>query len=105
MEEKIFLSLDNQHEIGTRIIDDISWFQILKFSQEKPKTFILLIKEVVDYFRGKNILYIKQMISKDDISYFKNSSINELDESTYIITTPISKFIDDIVCALGIRLL
>jgi hypothetical protein len=104
MEEKIFLSLDNEHEINTSIIDDISWFQIIKFNPEKPKTFILLIKEVIDHFRKKNILYIKQTISKDDVPYFKNSNINEIDEFTYIISTPISKFIDDLVCALGIKL-
>ncbi len=105
MNEKIFISLDNEHQINTNIIDDISWFQIIKFNPDRQKTFIMLIKEIIDYFRQKNILYIKQYISENDMSYFKNSSINKIEDDLYIISTPISKFIEDMVYALGIKLL
>ena len=105
MNEKIFYSLDNEHQINTSYIDDISWFQIIKFNPDRQKTFILLIKEIIEYFTEKNILYIKQYISENDISFFKNSNINKIDDDVYIISTPITKFVDDMVFALGIKVI
>ena len=100
---KNFTSIDKDHEISTRVIDDIAWFQIEKVNFEKFKTFILLIKDCVDYFRMNNIQYIKQYISYNDTEFFKQSEISNIDSEIYTVTTPISNFIDELVCVLGIR--
>ena len=100
---KMFNSIDNKHQIETNIIEDISWFNINKLDFESFKTFLLLLKDVITYMKNNNIKYIKQYIMEEDINYFKKSSIINLDENTYMTTTNITDFIDEIVNVLDIK--
>jgi hypothetical protein len=103
MNSKIFTSLDDNHLIIIKKLDEISWFNIEKFDKQQAKTFLLLLKEVIDYFNENNIKYIKQYIHQNDLKFFKNSSYVEIEEAIFIITTPIEKFIDDMIDVLGIQ--
>jgi hypothetical protein len=102
MEDKIFTSLDLSHKIEIKIIQDISWFNILEFDYSKQKTFVLLFKEVVEYFQSKNVKWVKQYIMKEDVGYFKNSTVNEIEENVFIVCTPIIHFVNEMVSVLGI---
>lgn len=103
--EKKFISIDKEHIINTSILENIVWFQIELVNFTHYKTFFLLVKDCVDYFRNNNIKYIKQSILISDAEFFKFSEFAEIDESMGTITTPIEKFIDELVCALGIDLI
>lgn len=103
--QKEFISIDKYHTISTSIIDDIAWFQIIKADLSQYKTFFLLIKDCVDYFRLNNIKFIKQCVLSSDVPGFIHSEIVEINESMVTITTPITKFIDELVNALGIVLI
>ncbi len=103
IKNKQFTSIDKLHSISTTIIGDIAWFQISNVEFEKYKTFLLLLKDCIEYFNENNVKYIKQHLSKNDIEFVKNSTFIELDENTYIVSTPILKFIDEIVSLLGIK--
>ncbi len=103
--EKKFISIDKEHIINTSVLEDIGWFQIELANFTHYKTFFLLIKDCVDYFRINNIKYIKQSILISDAQSFKFSEFVPIDEFMGMITTPIEKFIDELVCALGINLI
>lgn len=102
-ENKIFNSIDNKHQIEANIIENISWFNINKLDFESFKTFLILLKDVIVYMKNNNIMYIRQYIMEEDILYFKKSSIVNLDENTYMVTTNIIDFIDEITNVLGIK--
>ncbi len=103
--EKKFISIDKEHIFNTSILENIVWFQIEQANFANYKTFFLLIKDCVDYFRKNNIQYIKQSILISDAQSFKFSEFVPIDEFMGMITTPIEKFIDELVCALGINLI
>jgi hypothetical protein len=103
--EKKFISIDKEHIINTSVLENIAWFQIELANFSHYKTFFLLVKDSIDYFRNNNIKYIKQSILISDAQSFKFSEFVEIDESIGMITTPIEKFIDELVCALGIDLI
>ena len=100
---KIFNSIDNNHQIEINIIDDISWFNINKLNFESFKTFLLLLKDVMIYMKNNNIKYIKQYLTEEDINYFKKSSIINLDENRYIVTSNINDFVDEIISVFDIK--
>ncbi len=103
--EKNFISIDKEHVINTLILDDIAWFQIKQADFAHYKTFFLLVKDCVDYFRINNIKYIKQCILITDAKSFKFSEFIEIDDLMGTLTTPINKFIDELVESLGINLI
>lgn len=100
---KHFLSVDKDHSIITNIIFNVAWFQINKINYEKYKTFILLLKDCVDYFKANNIEYVKQYIHTNDIQFFKFSEIIDINNDLHTVTTPLIKFVDEIVSVLGIN--
>ena len=103
--EKKFISIDKEHIINTSVLENIAWFQIELVNFTHYKTFFLLVKDCVDYFTNNNIKYIKQSILISDAQSFKFSEFISIDESIGMITTPIEKFVDELVCALGIDLI
>ena len=103
--EKDFLSVDKEHQIKTSIIDNIGWFQITNVNFEKYKSFFLLIKDCVDYFRENNIQYIKQYILSEESGLFKYSEITQFDDLMSTVSTPITKFIDELVNTLDIKII
>jgi hypothetical protein len=117
MEDKIFISLDNLHKITIKIESlsespdsrrncNFCWFNIDTFNPKNCKTFIMLIKEVIDFISSKNIINIKQYVYSDDCSYFKKSQISnymEDNNSIFIIDTKIEDFIEEIVNVFDIK--
>ena len=105
MNNKIFKSIDGNNEIEISIIDEIGWFNINRLDPVNYKTFLYLLKDVIEFYNNNKIKYIKQYINKDSLEYFQNSSFLEIDENIVIVNTPIIYFINDIINALGIKTL
>lgn len=101
--EKTFNSIDNKHQIEINIIDNISWFNINKLDFDNMKTFLILLKDVMTYFKNNNVEYIKQYIMEEDIEFFKKSQVVNLDNNTWMTTTKIENFIDEFVRVIGIK--
>ncbi len=99
----IMESLDLKHSIQITIIRENAFFQIIKFNHDFQKTFVMLLKDVIEKFTSNNIKYVKQNIIDEDKSYFKNSDINELEDGNFIVSTPIISFIDEMISVLGIK--
>jgi hypothetical protein len=100
---KIFKSLDNNHEIEISIIEEISWFNIIKFDLNHIKTFLILLKDVIIYMNQNKIKYVKQYIYKEDLEHIKKSSYIEYDSDKFVITTDLIDFIHEITNLLGIK--
>lgn len=101
--EKIFESIDKQHQIKITIIDNIAWFNINALNYKLYKTFLLLLKDVMSYLASHNITHVKQYVSVDDLENFPSSSHVDLDGGVYIISTPIINFLEELSNALGIK--
>ncbi len=100
---KIFNSIDKKHEIEINIIENICWFNINKFEYEYYKTFLLMLKDILVFLKNNGVVYIKQYINENDCEYFKNSSVVNIDQDNYVVTTNIDYFIDEITCVFGIN--
>ena len=100
---KVFESPDKKHKITTSIIGEISWFSIDCVDFEYYKTFLLLIKSVLEYFEKNNVKIIKQTICEEDLEYFKKSSYVESGLSEYTVSTNIIDFISEMINVLGLR--
>jgi len=114
-----FESLDKLHKIIINIdsfsnLPEYCWFNIEIFNETNCKTFLILIKDVIDYINKKNIKYIKQYIYLEDSLYFKNSEIikyeekiklHNLAQDIFIVTTKIEYFIQELINVLGIKIL
>ena len=98
---KIFLSYDQNNEIEIDIIDGIAWFNINKFDPPSYKTFLFVLKEVMEYLNDNKVIYIKQYIKKDVLEYFTNSTYIDVIDDTIVITTSIENFVNEISNVLG----
>ena len=103
--EKIFTSVDSYHEIFTCIIENIAKFQIVTFDASNCKTFALLLKTVIEYFRDNNVYYVIQYIQKTDVEFFNKSEITYYNNNTIIAKTNIDYLIDEVINALNIKLI
>ena len=113
MKSKEFISIDNKHRIDVEIIkgidddDNVAFFSIVDFEYENYKTFLLLFKDVINYFIENKVYSVKQYILKNDIENFSYSeipNIEGLDENSVImINTPLSKFPEEIYSSLGLK--
>lgn len=99
----IFKSIDEEHQINIEINEKVAWFEIIKIEYEQYKTFLLLLKDIVTFISSKNIEYIKQYISSDDVKFFNNSRIDPFNEKISIVTTKINIFPEETYQALGIK--
>ena len=100
---KKFISIDNKHQIEISIIGNICWFSIIKFEFEYYKTFVLTLKDVVMFLKKNNIMYIKQYVFEEDVKFFNNSSVINIDTDQYVVTTNIVNFLDETMNVLGIK--
>ena len=98
-----FCSIDEKHEISIKILENTAWFNIVRLEYEHYKTFLLMFKELIEYLNSKNIQFIKQIVLKTDIEFFKNSTSFDYDEFSSIISTPLDKLPGEIYHALGIN--
>ena len=99
----LFESIDKKHQIEIKLIDDISWFNIIKLDYENCKTFLILLKRVMEYLNLKNIKFIKQYIYKEDLKYFEKSSYLDIGNNQYVISTNIIHFLSELMNVLGIN--
>jgi hypothetical protein len=108
----LFTSIDNLHTIELTIFGDIAELQIITFYYENYKTFLLLLKNVIEYMMSINIKHVKQRILETDISLFNYSTIDtyihnqDQDKDsirTVLITTPIVHIAEEIYNALGLK--
>jgi hypothetical protein len=119
----LFTSIDKVHAIELVIFGDIAELSIISFHYESYKTFLLLLKKVIEYMTSKNINYVKQRILESDIPLFNNSTFvhtndNNRDNNqnqdqdhshghshirTVLITTPIVHIVEEIYNALGLQ--
>ena len=124
----LFTSIDKVHAIELVIFGDVAELSIITFHYESYKTFLLLLKTVIEYMTSKNISYVKQRILETDISLFSNSTYahtndanhspnhanekghnngkghnNENQIRTVLITTPIAHIAEEIYNALGLK--
>ena len=115
----LFTSIDKVHAIELVIFGDIAELSIISFHYESYKTFLLLLKKVIEYMTSKNINYVKQRILESDIPLFNNSTYvhtndnnhdNNQDQDhdhshirTVLITTPIVHIVEEIYNALGVK--
>ena len=111
MNDIIFKSYDDLHKITIKIDNNTCWFNIDTFNNKNCKTFLMLIKEVIDFINIKNIKHINQYIYSNDCQYFKNSTIskyinsNEIIDNSeiFIISTQINHFVEEMINVLGIK--
>jgi hypothetical protein len=102
----VFRSYDNLHKINLTIEnEDNCWFNIDSFNTNNCKTFLILIKEVIEFINNKNIKNIKQYIHTEDCNYFKNSIINKYDDKIFIVKTEIKYFVEELIRVLEIKLI
>lgn len=98
-----FESIDKKHQIDIKLIDDIAWFNIIKLDYENYKTFLILLKQVMEYLNSNNIKFIKQYIYEEDLKYFKKSSYLDIGNNQYIISTDIIHFLSELMNVLGVN--
>lgn len=102
---KIFDSIDNKHQIEIKIelYGEFAWFNINKLDYENCKTFLIILKEVIEYLSLHNIKIIKQYIYEEDLKYFEKSSHLDIGNGKFIISTNIIHFLSELIYALGIN--
>ena len=100
---KIFNSIDKKHQIEINLLDDIAWFNINKLDYENCKTFLILLKSVMEHLTSNNVKFIKQHIYEGDLEYFKKSSYLDIGNSQYVISTDIIHFLSELMNVLGIK--
>ena len=104
--EIIFKSYDNLHKITLTIEnDEFCWFNIDVFNTNNCKTFLILIKEVLEFINKKNIKNIKQYIYLEDCNYFKKSIITKHDDNIFIVKTEIKYFVEELINVLAIKVI
>ena len=99
-----FTSIDKKHSIGIKILGDVAEFEIIQIQYENYKTFLLLLKTIIEHFANNNIKFIKQRITEDDLPLFHYSTLDVWykEDEIALITTPIEYFAEEIYNALGL---
>jgi hypothetical protein len=102
---KIFNSIDVKHQIEIKIdyIGECAWFNINKLDYESCKTFLIVLKEVMEFLNSNNIKIIKQYVYEEDLNFFEKSSHSDIGNRKFIISTDIIHFLSELVNALGIN--
>ncbi len=98
-------SIDNRHEVIIVEIENenICYFELIEFNPEYPKTFCLLIKDIINELNKKGIKIIKQRMTrnKDIMEAFSRSKIYEINEEEVVIISEIRYFAIEVYRALG----
>lgn len=105
----LFTSIDKLHTIELTIFGDIAEISIITFHYESYKTFLLLLKKVIEYMADKDIKYVKQRILEEEVNLFSYSTIdskyydNDTKKQVVLITTPIVHIAEEIYNAMGLK--
>lgn len=70
--KRTFKSLDSSQEIHIKICKENAYFWIEKFNHESYKLFLMLLKDIIEFLKNKNISYIKLFVSNQEVSLFEN---------------------------------
>ena len=102
--EKDFTSIDGLHKITVFPLTMESVLLEIHFIDfENIKTFVFLLKEVVEYLHKNKLFKVLQQIVKTDFQLFRFSKIIEDEkEDVMLIETPLDKFIPEIFNVFGI---
>ena len=102
---KIFDSIDSKHQIEIKIelLGEFAWFNINKLDNENCKTFLIVLKKVMEFLSSNNVKIIKQYVYKDDLKYFEKSNHLDIGDGKFIISTDIIHFLSELIYALGIN--
>lgn len=102
--EKDFISIDGLHKITVFPLTMESVLLEIHFIDfENIKTFVFLLKEVVEYLYKNKYCKILQQIMKNEFELFRFSKIIEDEkEDVMSIETPLDKFIPEIFNVFGI---
>jgi len=99
-----FVSFDKLHYINVVINKQIAYFKIHYYNEDNMKTFLELFKDIVLFLHKNNIMNIRQEISINEISLFKNSSIYERINNEFVyMETNINNFVDEFYSVLGLK--
>lgn len=99
---KTFNSIDYTHTIKIDILDDIAWFYP-EIKYDNCKTFLLLIKDVIQFLNINNIKYIQQYICGEDLKYLINSTWIQLNDDVYLCSTKLEHFLSELINLTGIK--
>ncbi len=106
MEKKEFESIDLKHKFNIDYLEgELCLFSIEKCDFSNIKSFIFLLKELVEFLQEKKIKYINQIVNTEDKVYFKKSNIIEIGNDCHKIITPIEHFMTEMVSVLDIKIL
>ena len=104
--DNIFISIDKNHRISLiPITNDIIIFELQQFDIEYVKTFVLLLKECIEYIQLKKFKNIYQYVNIDEFKLFKFSKIIDTMNNYYIIEIPIDKLMPELYQLLDIQIL
>jgi hypothetical protein len=99
-----FVSFDKLHFINVVINKQTAYFKIHYYNEDNIKTFLELFKDVILFLHNNNIVIIRQEISINEISLFKNSSIYERINNEFVyMETNINNFVDEFYLVLGLK--
>ena len=99
-----FVSFDKLHFINVVINKQTAYFKIHYYNEDNLKTFLELFKDVILFLHNNNIVIIRQEISINEISLFKNSSIYERINNEFVyMETNINNFVDEFYLVLGLK--
>ena len=98
MPTKIFNSICNNHSVMINLINASEcYYDLLKYTPEEYKSFMLLIKEIIEYLQLNKIKYIFYSIPKNLYQEsFKTIENNET-EDEILIKTSLNEFINQII--------
>jgi len=99
-----FVSFDKLHYINIVINKQTAYLKIHYYNEDNMKTFLELFKDVVSFLHKNNIINIRQEISNNEVSLFKNSSIYErISNELVYMETNINNFVDEFYSVLGLK--
>jgi hypothetical protein len=99
-----FVSFDKLHYINVVINKQTAYFKIHYYNEDNMKTFLELFKDVVSFLHKNNIINIRQEVSINEVSLFKNSFIYErINNELVYMETNINNFVDEFYSVLGLK--
>lgn len=102
---KIFSSIDKLHYISITITENTAYFRVIECDYENIKTFLLLLKECMEYLKDNNIKIVRQEIVKEEFELFKYSNImDKTNSNNVMIETKIKDFINELINVFDIKL-
>jgi len=99
-----FTSIDNKHKITIHIIENVSYIEITLIQHQFFKTFLLLFKQVIEYLTKNNVIFIKQVILKNEEYMFSNiyDSI-QINQDELLLTFKLKDYPASFYTALGLN--